>query len=70
MKVRVGNFDLEPGKMQPLLRSYDGSSILMGISRTENMETLAQPANDALQVEVLVVEPLGSQDLPHRKNWG
>jgi multiple sugar transport system ATP-binding protein len=34
----------------------------MGI-RAENMETLAKPAQDALQVEVLVVEPLGSQNL-------
>ena len=48
--------------MQPLLRSYDGAPILMGI-RAENMETLSKPAKDALQVEVLVVEPLGSQNL-------
>ena len=34
----------------------------MGI-RAENMETLDKPAPDALQVEVLVVEPLGSQNL-------
>jgi ABC-type sugar transport system ATPase subunit len=27
------------------------------------METLRQPAEDALRVEVLVVEPLGSQNL-------
>jgi multiple sugar transport system ATP-binding protein len=59
----VGDFDLRPAEdMQPLLRSYDGSPILMGI-RAENMETLARPAPDALQVEVLVVEPLGSQNL-------
>src|SRR5215211_6302277 len=63
VKVRVGNFDLSPAEtMQPLLRSYDGSPILMGI-RAENMETLAKPAKDALRVEVLVVEPLGSQNL-------
>jgi len=48
--------------MQPLLKPYDGQPILMGI-RAENMETLAKPARDALQVEVLVVEPLGSQNL-------
>jgi multiple sugar transport system ATP-binding protein len=48
--------------MQPLLRSYDGEHILMGI-RAENMETLSSHANDALQVKVLVVEPLGSQNL-------
>jgi multiple sugar transport system ATP-binding protein len=63
VNVRVGEFDLQPAEdMQPLLRSYDGSPILMGI-RAENMETLARPARDALQVEVLVVEPLGSQNL-------
>ncbi len=63
VKVRVGDFDLTPAEhMQPLLRSYDGSPILMGI-RAENMETLSKPAQDALQVEVLVVEPLGSQNL-------
>jgi multiple sugar transport system ATP-binding protein len=63
VKVRVGNFDMTPAdSMLPLLRSYDDSPILMGI-RAENMETLAQPAKDALQVEVLVVEPLGSQNL-------
>lgn len=63
VKVRVGDFNLTPAEsMQPLLRSYDGLPILMGI-RAENMETLSKPANDALQVEVLVVEPLGSQNL-------
>lgn len=63
VKVRVGDFNLSPADMmQPLLKSYEGESILMGI-RAENMETLAKPAKDALQVEVLVVEPLGSQNL-------
>jgi multiple sugar transport system ATP-binding protein len=63
VNVRVGDFDLRPAEaMQPLLRSYDGAPILMGI-RAENMETLVQSAKDALQVEVLVVEPLGSQNL-------
>jgi multiple sugar transport system ATP-binding protein len=63
VNVRVGDFDLKPAEaMQPLLRSYDGAPILMGI-RAENMETLSKPAKDALQVEVLVVEPLGSQNL-------
>jgi multiple sugar transport system ATP-binding protein len=63
INVRVGDFHLKPSDtMQPLLKSYDGKVILMGI-RAENMETLAKPAKDALQVEVLVVEPLGSQNL-------
>ena len=63
VNVKVGNFNLNPADtMQPLLRPYEGEPILMGI-RAENMETLSQPAQDALQVEVLVVEPLGSQNL-------
>ena len=63
MKVRVGDFNLMPSDvMQPVLKSYEGKPILIGI-RAENMETLAQPTKDALQVEVLVVEPLGSQNL-------
>ncbi|HET9909876.1 MAG TPA: ABC transporter ATP-binding protein [Anaerolineales bacterium] len=63
VNVRVGNYKLRPSNvMQPVLHSYAGKQILMGI-RAENMETLAKPANDALQVEVLVVEPLGSQNL-------
>jgi multiple sugar transport system ATP-binding protein len=63
VNVRVGDFNLKPSDMmQPVLKTYDGKPILMGI-RAENMETLAKPAEDALQVEVLVVEPLGSQNL-------
>lgn len=61
--VGIGDFNLLPEEsMQPLLRSYDGQRIVIGI-RAENMETLKQPAEDALKVEVLVVEPLGSQNL-------
>ena len=63
VQIRVGDFNLSPeDAMQPLLKSYEGEAILMGI-RAENMETLSKPAKDALQVEVLVVEPLGSQNL-------
>jgi multiple sugar transport system ATP-binding protein len=63
VKVRVGDFNLMPSDvMQPVLKSYEGKPILMGI-RAENMETLAKPAKDTLQVKVLVVEPLGSQNL-------
>lgn len=61
--VRIGDFLLAPAAdMQPVLESYDGKGIVIGI-RAENMETLKTPAEDALQVEVLVVEPLGSQNL-------
>ena len=63
VKVRIGDFNLIPsGVMQPLLKSYEGKTIFIGI-RAENMETLVKPVKDALQVEVLVVEPLGSQNL-------
>ncbi len=63
VNVAIGDFSLKPtSEMEPLLRSYDGDAILLGI-RAENMETLDQPAEDALQVQVLVVEPLGSQNL-------
>jgi multiple sugar transport system ATP-binding protein len=61
--VRIGGFNLIPADaMQPILRSYDGDPIVVGI-RAENMETLNQPVADALQVRVLVVEPLGAQNL-------
>lgn len=63
VKVRIGEFNLVPAEvMQPLLKPYDGKPIIIGI-RAESMETLNQPADDTLQVEVLVVEPLGSQNL-------
>ncbi len=63
VEVWIGDFKLVPAeRAQPLLREYDGQRILIGI-RAENMETLRQPAEDALRVEVLVVEPLGSQNL-------
>jgi len=61
--VYIGDFSLAPTEsMEPLLKPYDGKPIIIGI-RAENMETLNKPVDDALQVEVLVVEPLGSQNL-------
>ena len=61
--VQVGDFALSPQmQMQPLLSGYDGKPIVVGI-RAENIETLASPAEDALKATVLVVEPLGSQNL-------
>jgi len=64
MVVRIGdNYELLPdAALHPALSAYDGKSLLVGI-RAENMETLNQPAPDALQVTVKVVEPLGSQNL-------
>lgn len=61
--VQIGDFSLEPTlEMQPLLKEYEGRQITLGI-RAENMETLSSPAEDAIRVRVLVVEPLGSQNL-------
>lgn len=63
VEATIGDFGLVPDKtMQPVLKPLDGRSIIIGI-RAENMETLSEPADDALKVEVLVVEPLGSQNL-------
>jgi multiple sugar transport system ATP-binding protein len=59
----IGDFSLIPTEaMQPVLKPYDDKPIVIGI-RAENMETLNEPADDALQVRVLVVEPLGAQNL-------
>lgn len=61
--VRIGAFTLTPPPLlQPLLAPYDGKPLIVGI-RAENMETLAAPAAEALRGSVLVVEPLGSQNL-------
>ncbi len=63
VEVLIGDFRLSPDSgMQEILAAYNGKPILLGI-RAENMETLSQPAADALRVRVLVVEPLGSQNL-------
>jgi multiple sugar transport system ATP-binding protein len=63
VEVAIGDFKLAPHRlMQPLLSAFAGKPVVVGI-RAENMETLAAPAEDALKVSVLVVEPLGSQNL-------
>ncbi len=63
VKVLIGDYNLEPAdNMQSLLTPYDGQTVIIGI-RAENMETFDQAADDALKVKVLVVEPLGSQNL-------
>lgn len=63
VSVYIGDFKIMPEEdMYPLLKPYHNKTIVLGI-RAENMETLKQPAEDALEVEVLVVEPLGSQNL-------
>lgn len=61
VKVQIGDSSLTPIQaLQNRLASYDGSSVHVGI-RAENMETMNTPADDAIKVRVLVVEPLGSQ---------
>ncbi|HRW46727.1 MAG: ABC transporter ATP-binding protein [Caldilinea sp.] len=61
--VAIGDFKLAPHALyQPVLKPYDGKPIVIGI-RAENMETLSTPSDDAIKVRVLVVEPLGSQNL-------
>lgn len=63
VRVYIGSFGLTPSEtMREILASRDGQSIVVGI-RAENMEALLQPRDDALKVQVLVVEPLGSQNL-------
>ncbi len=63
LTVKIGDFKLAPGPvMSKLLVKYDGRHVLLGI-RAENMETLKEAAPDAVQVNVRVVEPLGSQNL-------
>jgi multiple sugar transport system ATP-binding protein len=63
VRVLVGDHALRPHPgLQPLLREYAGKQVGLGI-RAENMETFNRPCEDALAVRVLVVEPLGSQNL-------
>jgi multiple sugar transport system ATP-binding protein len=63
VSVQIGDYSLVPSPaMQPVLKEYSGKPITIGI-RAENMETLSSPADDAIRVCVLVVEPLGAQNL-------
>jgi multiple sugar transport system ATP-binding protein len=63
VRVQIGDFKIDPAAaMQDTLMPYDGKSVMLGI-RAENMETLNTPADDAVKVNVLVVEPLGAQNL-------
>lgn len=63
VQVAITDHMLTPSpEMAPVLAKYDGQPIVVGI-RAENMEALSQPAADALKVKVLVVEPLGAQNL-------
>ena len=63
IQVAVGDSMLKPAKfIQKTIGGYEGKQIVLGI-RAENMETLVEEANDAIPVNVDVVEPLGAQNL-------
>jgi len=63
VQVKVGNYLVSPSSdYQDALQNRDGKSVLLGI-RAENMETLSAPADDAVATQVIVVEPLGAQNL-------
>jgi multiple sugar transport system ATP-binding protein len=63
VKVQIGEFTIKPPDfIASTLKGFDGKSITIGI-RAENIETLTAPTEDAMKVQVLVVEPLGSQNL-------
>ncbi len=63
IKAYIGNFSLTPiPEMNEILSAYEGKRIVIGI-RAENMEAFSTPSENALEVKVLVVEPLGSQNL-------
>lgn len=63
LQMQIGDFALRPAQeMQPVLTDHSSQKMTIGI-RAENMETLSEPVDDAFKVRVLVVEPLGSQNL-------
>ena len=63
LSAKIGDFKLSPhSAMLPILSKYDGQMMKLGI-RAENMETITDPIDDGLPVQVIVVEPLGAQNL-------
>ena len=61
--VTVGDYQISPPEfLAPLVKANEGKKVALGI-RAENIETLSTPAPNALKVRVLVVEPLGAQNL-------
>jgi multiple sugar transport system ATP-binding protein len=63
VRAKIGDFAIVPSDdMAPVLAAYAGRPIVIGI-RAENMEAVTDPSDDALGVRVLVVEPLGAQNL-------
>jgi len=63
LTATVGELELSLNdELKPLLKAYVDKQVMLGI-RAENMEALQSTADNALKVRVLVVEPLGSQNL-------
>ena len=61
--VSIGGDDIAPAAVyHDTLSRYDGRSILLAI-RAENMVALSEPVEGSIEVDVEVVEPLGSQNL-------
>lgn len=63
LSVLVGSDRIAPAaEKAEALRGFVGKPIRLGI-RAENMEALSAPMDGAVKVQVVVVEPLGSQNL-------
>lgn len=61
--AEFGGNQLRPNEdMRAALDAYGAGPIRLGI-RAENMETLSSSSADAIEVDVAVIEPLGSQNL-------
>ena len=63
MTVEIESQTIVPGDdLRAALQALSGDSVTLGI-RAENIETLSGPAPDAFAGTILVVEPLGAQNL-------
>ncbi len=63
LSVRVGSDRIAPTQAKAeALRPFVGRPIRLGI-RAENMDAVSRPVEGAVKVQVVVVEPLGSQNL-------
>ena len=61
--VQIGEHQMTlADSIQSTLKNHDGEEVTLGI-RAENMEAFNTPIEDGFKVKVLVVEPLGSQNL-------
>jgi len=61
--LNVGDFQLEPpGELEALLRERADQEVIVGV-RAENIEVELEPTPEGVRSQVLVVEPLGAQQL-------